>query len=45
MKTVHLTDRTDLVETPKSRASRARVESYVKTCPIRQTEQKQGLTT
>ena len=40
MKTVHLTDRTDLVETPISRASRARVESYVKTCPIRQTEPK-----
>jgi hypothetical protein len=40
MKTAHLTDRTDLVETPISRASRARVESYVKTCPIRQTEQK-----
>jgi hypothetical protein len=39
MKTAHLTDRTDLVETPISRASRARVESYVKTCPIRQTEQ------
>ena len=40
MKTVRLTDRTDLVETPISRASRARVESYVKTCPIRQTEKK-----
>ena len=40
MKTVHLTDRTDLVKTPISRASRARVESYVKTCPIRQTEKK-----
>lgn len=40
MKTVRLTDRTDLVETPISRASRARVESYVNTCPIRQTDLK-----
>ena len=38
MKTPSLTDRTDLVETPISRASRARVASYVKTCQIRQTE-------
>ena len=40
MKSVRLTDRTDLVETPISRASRARVESYVNTCPIRQTDLK-----
>lgn len=40
MKNVRLTDRTDLVETPISRASRARVESYVNTCPIRQTDLK-----
>ena len=38
MKTPSLTDRTDLVETPISRASRARVASYDIACPIRQTD-------
>lgn len=40
MKTPSLTDRTDLVETPRSRVSRARVASYDITRPIRQTDTK-----